>query len=126
LSLADLALTWFLLERAPGCAYEVNPVASWFLASFGLPGLAGLKGSSVVIVAAAVLFVARRRPPAAQRVLVFGCSTLLAVVVYSGALVCRVEAVAPALERERETARELDRKASRLCAPPAPVRPRGS
>jgi hypothetical protein len=116
LSLADLTLTWFLLERGQGCASESNPVASWCLTQFGLPGLAGFKGSIVAIVAALVLCVARRRPPAALRILVFGCATLLAVVLYSGVLACRVEAGAPALGRAQETERDLDRHAIRLHA----------
>jgi hypothetical protein len=116
LSVADLSLTWLLLERARGCACESNPVASWWLAHFGLPGLAGFKGGIVLLVAALVLFVARHRPGAARRVLVFGCSILLGVVLYSGVLVYRVEADVPALGRAEETHRNLDRKAVRLRA----------
>jgi hypothetical protein len=80
LSLADLTLTWFLLERSRGCVYESNPAASWCLARFGLGGLAGFKGGVVLTVAALVLLVARHRPRAARRVLAFASSTLLAVV----------------------------------------------
>jgi hypothetical protein len=115
LSLADLTLTWFLLERARACVYESNPIASWCLERSGLPGLAGFKGGSVLLVTALVLFVARHRPRAAQRVVDFGCSILLAVVLYSGALVYRVEADAPALGGIQEMD-DLDRKVNRLGA----------
>jgi hypothetical protein len=115
-SLADFALTWALLERAPGCAHEINPIASWWLAHFGMPGLAGFKGSMVVIVAALALCVARYRPQAARRIVVFGCCTLLAVVLYSGVLVYRVEAVAPTLVRVWESGRNLEQKVHHLRA----------
>jgi hypothetical protein len=114
LSLADLALTWALLERASGCAHESNPIASWWLAHFGMPGLAGFKANMVVIVAALVLFVARRRPQTAQRIVVFGCCTLLAVILYSGVLMYRVAAAAPELGRIRESGRNLEHKAHHL------------
>ena len=86
LSLADLALTRFLLERAGGSAYESNPVAAWWLSSFGWPGLAGFKLAVILLAAALAVIVSRRRPRAGGRVLAFGCSALLAVVLYSGAL----------------------------------------
>jgi hypothetical protein len=116
LSVADLALTWALLKRAPGCAHEANPIASWFLAHFGMLGLAGFKASVVVLVAALLLFVGRHRPQTARRIIVFGCGTLLAVVLYSGVLVYRVEAVAPALKLALESERNLERTAHHLRA----------
>jgi hypothetical protein len=116
LSLADLTLTWVLLERARGCAYESNPVASWWLARFGWIGLAGFKAGIVLIVAALAVVVARHRPRAARRVLVFGCSALLAVILYSSALVYGVEADATDLGRAEEMLRNLDRKEGRLRA----------
>jgi hypothetical protein len=94
LCLADLALTWHLLHRPGAGAYESNPVAAWWLARFGWAGLAGFKLSLVLLVAALSLVVSRRRPRAAGRVLAFGCSALLAVVLYSGLLVRGVEAEA--------------------------------
>ena len=86
LSLADLALTCLLLQRAGG-AYESNPVAAWWLANFGWAGLAGFKFALVLSVAALVAVVSRYHPRAGGRVLAFGCSALLAVVLYSGSLV---------------------------------------
>ena len=112
LSLADLALTWFLLERRGGGAYEQNPVAASCLARFGWAGLAAFKLGSVLLTVALVLTVARRRPRVAGRVLTFGCAALLAVLLYSGSLVARVQAESArveqaegegfAMERERD------------------------
>src|SRR5262249_41553021 len=44
LSLTDLWLTWFLVQRSDGAVYEGNPVAAWWLSRYGLPGLALFKG----------------------------------------------------------------------------------
>jgi hypothetical protein len=118
LSVADFTLTWHLLQRAGGQARESNPVACWWLAHFGWPGLAGFKLGLAGVVAILVRVVARRRPPAARLVLRFGCSVLLAVVLYSGFLLYGVEAGAAeeAAEKRRiaEWTRELDRETDRL------------
>jgi hypothetical protein len=92
LSLADLALTWHLLQNPGSGAYESNPVAAWWLAHFGWAGLAGFKGGAVLLAATLSLVVSRHRPRAAGWVLAFGCSALLAVVLYSGLLVRGMEA----------------------------------
>jgi hypothetical protein len=104
LSLADLALTWLLLERSGGRAYESNPVAAWWLLSFGWAGLAGFKFAVAGVVAGLALVVSRSRPRAGGRVLAFGCSALLAVVLYSGFLVRGLTAEAgapPAADSEQ-------------------------
>jgi uncharacterized PurR-regulated membrane protein YhhQ (DUF165 family) len=67
------------------------------MARFGIAGLAAFKGNMVVIIAALILCVARYRPRTAQRIVAFGCCTLLAVVLYSGVLVYLVEAPPPTL-----------------------------
>jgi hypothetical protein len=105
LSLADLALTWFLLQRAAGRAYESNPVAAWWLSSFGRPGLVGFKLAGVGVVVGLVLLLSRHRPRAAGRVLAFGRSALSAVVLYSGCLVRDVAA-----ERRELAATEAEGK----------------
>jgi hypothetical protein len=92
LSLADLILTWFLLERGGGSAYERNPIAAWWLAEFGWVGLAGFKLMTLLVFAAVVLVLARRRPRVAAKVLAFGCYALLAVVLYSAVLLPRAHA----------------------------------
>jgi hypothetical protein len=119
LSLADLVLTWVLLQRADGRAWESNPVASWWLEHFGWAGLSGYKLGNVLLVAALAWVVSRRRPRAAGGLLAFGCTSLLAVVAYSTFLVCDVEAEAnsPAaadLEQTRVAKRELDHEVARM------------
>jgi hypothetical protein len=117
LSVADFALTWLLLHRAGDRACEKNPVAFWWLDHFGWAGLAGFKLGIVGVVAILVLVVARHRPPTARKVLRFGCSVLLAVVLYSGCLLYGVEAAAGSppdaeLGQVQERTRELDRQAA--------------
>jgi hypothetical protein len=109
LSLADLALTCFLLGRPGGGAYEWNPVASWWLIRFGWAGLAGFKLGILLLIAALILVVSRSRPRAAGRLLTFGCVALLAVVVYSGSLVRGVRAQSAQYEQIQGERRELDR-----------------
>ena len=112
LSLADFALTRFLLERGGGAAYESNPVAAWWLTTFGWAGLAGFKLALVGLVVGLALVVSRYRPRAGGRVLAFGCSALLGVVLYSGFLVrgLAAEAGAPAAaESERAAEAEGER-----------------
>jgi hypothetical protein len=112
LSLADLGLTWFLLERSEGRGSESNPVASWWLTHFGFAGLAGFKVGIVLFVAVLALILTRRRPRAAGGVLTFGCTALLAVVVYSGFLVHDVRADGAEREEAEAVGRDLDRKAA--------------
>jgi hypothetical protein len=113
LSLADLALTRFLLERQEGGAYEWNPVASWWLARFGWAGLVGFKLGIVLLVAALTRLVSRHRPRAAGRILSFGCAALLAVIVYSGLLVPGVYAEAVHAEQLEAQRQLLDRQVVR-------------
>jgi hypothetical protein len=121
LSLADLALTSLLLQRAEGRAWESNPIAAWWLNRFGWPGLAGFKLATVLVVLSLVLVVSRHRPRSGERLLGFGCSTLLAVVLYSGFLVYGLEAEAGAGEaaefrQARESIQDLEWYAVRLRA----------
>jgi hypothetical protein len=109
LSLADLALTCFLLGRPGGGAYEWNPVASWWLVRFGWAGLAGFKLGIILLIAILILAVSRNRPRAAERLLAFGCAALLAVIVYSGSLVRGVQAEATQFEQLLGKTQELDR-----------------
>ncbi len=88
LSLADFVLTWRLLQRGDGGVYESNPVANWCLAHSGWLGLAFYKLATVALVAGLAVVLARYRPCAGSFVLVFACSALAGVVVYSSALAC--------------------------------------
>jgi hypothetical protein len=117
LSLADLVLTWHLLSHGDGQVYEGNPLARWWLAHSGWQGLTLFKVALALLVGGLTLVIAQKRPRAAGRVLVLGCSVLLAVVLYSGLLAVAVAArsVAPGL-RDPEVAagsdhsRDLDRQ----------------
>jgi Domain of unknown function (DUF5658) len=95
LSALDLLLTGWLLSSRPGEVYESNPVARWWLARHGWPGLAAYKAATVALFAAALALLYRRRPAVARRVLQVGCLTVAAVVAYSGALAATVPHAAP-------------------------------
>jgi hypothetical protein len=112
LSLADLALTCWLLERSGGHLYEANPVAHWWLARHGWAGLACFKAGVVLLVLGLAAVIARSRPRAAGRVLGLGCAGLTLVVLYSAALV-RAAARSPA-EREARVAREHEKYLGKL------------
>ncbi len=83
LSLADLALTCYLLQWSDGEVYEANQFAAWVLGEYGFTGLAVLKGLTVVLAAAVVAILSHYRPAAAKRVAVFGCGAVGLVVLYS-------------------------------------------
>jgi hypothetical protein len=83
LSVADLYLTWRLIQQGDGRLLESNPVASYWLATFGWGGMALFKLVVVALVGAAAWLVARRRPHTGDMILVFACGAQSAVVVYS-------------------------------------------
>jgi hypothetical protein len=121
LSLADLALTRLVLWRGGGLACESNPVAAWWLERFGWAGLVGFKVAVVVLVGALAAVVSWHHPRAGRRLLAFGCSALLAVVLYSASLVYWVEAgpgsaAAATIRQNRESIRGLERDAIRARA----------
>jgi hypothetical protein len=89
MNLSDLALTWYLLDRNGG-AYESNPVAAWWLAQFGWPGLTGFKLAVCAGTALAVILLARRNLLAAGGVLAFAFAALFGVLIYSSLLVPEV------------------------------------
>ncbi|HJT75644.1 MAG TPA: hypothetical protein VJ739_00425, partial [Gemmataceae bacterium] len=88
------------------------PVASWWLAGFGWPGLVAFKLATVALVAALAVAVSRRCPRAGGRVLTFGCGAVLAVVLYSGLLVggsaAADEPAADEVGRAEQSRRRLD------------------
>jgi hypothetical protein len=102
LSLADYGLTWYLLGRTGGAAYEANPVANWWLQHFGWPGLALFKLTTVLLVSGLGVLIYRYRPSTARRLLTFACGLLAAVVLYSGYLVYAAEGIPVALESDEE------------------------
>jgi hypothetical protein len=89
LSASDLALTWLLVERGGGAVYEGNPVADWWLRSYGWAGLAAFKALTVLVVVGLTAIVSRYRPRSGGLILSVACSVLAVVVGYSGYLVAR-------------------------------------
>jgi len=114
LSLADLALTCWLLGNAQGQAYEANPLARWCLSRHGLPGLACFKLASVLAVLGLAWAISRSRPRAGGGVLTFACAALAAVVLYSAALCLGANASPERLLAEK--ARRLDRELRKAAA----------
>jgi hypothetical protein len=86
LSLADFALTWALIEHQGEGIYEGNPVARWWLAAYGWPGLFIFKAAAVSAAVGLAVIIARHRPRLGDHVLHFGCAALAATLVYSGTL----------------------------------------
>ena len=116
LSLADLALTCWLVGRPGGPVYEANPAAAWALGRWGWVGLAAVKAASVGLALAVLVPVAWRRPRVADRVLGAGCVVLAGVVGYS-ALVA-----VPAAEASDRSQARLDEDGRRLEAATRPRR----
>jgi hypothetical protein len=83
LSVLDLGLTWYLLEKPGGSCYEANPLAAKVLAKWGWWGLCGYKLACAGTVLAVAAFVSRRRPWLGRRLLAVGCPVVALVVGYS-------------------------------------------
>jgi hypothetical protein len=112
LSVADLSLTCWLLERSGGNVHEANPVAAWWLARYGAMGLACFKGAMVLLVLGLAAVIARHRPRAAGHILTFGCAALALVVLYSASL-CPAASRTPA-EREAIEIQQHNQKLSTM------------
>jgi hypothetical protein len=82
LSAADFLLTWKLIS-ANDRAVESNPLAAWWLESYGWEGMASYKLAMFLFIGGLVGVVAWRRPRAAELLLVFGCGAQGAVVLTS-------------------------------------------
>jgi hypothetical protein len=87
LSLVDLALTYRLLERGGGHVYESNPVANAWLSAYGWMGLAAFKLACMALVISVATLLLVRRPRAADHLLLFACTAVALVVLYSCSLV---------------------------------------
>ncbi len=86
LSLADLVLTWHLLQHGKGNVYESNPIANAWLSWYGWIGLVIFKLVAVFFVACLCVVISFYRPRAGGRVLIFACSILAMVILYSCSL----------------------------------------
>src|SRR5262245_14753953 len=83
LSLADLTLTWILLEYSGGKIYESNPIAGAWLATYGWAGLIIYKTLALALVVIVSVYVSFKQPQTARRLLRFAIVAVGAVTVYS-------------------------------------------
>ena len=92
-SAMDFVMTWFLLnyQTQSGRVWfvESNPIARYFLYSWGFDGLIGFKFATVVFVAVICQIIARSRLATARRLLMVATVVVLAVVAYSGVLLVK-------------------------------------
>src|SRR5262245_50342592 len=82
LSVTDWYLTYQILTAFPA-AVAANPLAAKCLRQPGWSGLAVYKAVTVVVFCGGVYMLLNRRPPVAAGVMVFGCTALVAVTLYS-------------------------------------------
>lgn len=123
LSLADLLLTWWLLDHSRGQVYERNPIALWWLTHHGWLGMIAFKASVVLLVLGLAAIISRSRPRSGGFVLRFACSALLLVVFYSASLcqtvsrnpVARSAAAARTIEEKMQQARAYRATLTALC-----------
>jgi hypothetical protein len=83
LSLADLCLTYALIQDGDGQVYESNPIAAAWLSSYGWSGLILFKLVIIAIVGTVAAFVSVSHPRAGGRILTFACLAVAVVVAYS-------------------------------------------
>lgn len=92
-SLLDFLMTRLLLtsESANGhfSFVESNPIARYFLYSWGFNGLIAFKAATVSLVVVVCQIIARSRPDVARRLFTFATLAVMAVVVYSAVLMAR-------------------------------------
>jgi hypothetical protein len=87
LSVADLLLTYHLLQQSGGSVYEGNPIANAWLSAYGWAGLILFKAMAVLIAGGAAAFISVYQPQRGGYVLKFACCALALVVLYSFSLV---------------------------------------
>jgi hypothetical protein len=109
LSVADLFITWQLVQASGGNVYESNPVANAWLASFGWTGLAIFKALAMIMVAASAVYVSLYRPRTGGRIMTFACTATLLVVVYSCYLCLHPEPLGAATSHETFNAEQKGR-----------------
>jgi hypothetical protein len=95
LSVADFLLTWGLIEGGGGQVYETNPIADWWLQSYGWSGLAFFKFLIVGVFTASAVLICLHRPRAGRHLVTFGCVAVAVVVIYSCVLTGFVHAAQP-------------------------------
>jgi hypothetical protein len=92
-SALDLLMTWLLLTHQGPADHisfvESNPIARYFLYSWGFDGLIGFKIATVSFVIAICQVIAFQRRDVARRLLQFATIAAMSVVVYSVLLMVR-------------------------------------
>jgi hypothetical protein len=91
LGLADLFLTWRLIQAEDGRVLESNPVANWWLLHYGWVGMTAFKVGMTLVIGGLAAAVALSRPRTGERILVFACGAQAAVVLYSVLLIWFVD-----------------------------------
>jgi len=92
-SAMDFLMTWLLLTNQGRPEHvlfvESNPIARFFLYSWGFDGLIGFKIATVAFVVAICQIIALQRRDVARRLLQFASLAAISVVVYSAILMAR-------------------------------------
>ena len=88
-SLADLALTIYLIRHPSSSFYESNPIASWVLFTWGISGMTIYKLSLVSLVCLIAYIIAFERRDIAQKLmssasLIVSCVVLYSLVLFIG------------------------------------------
>ena len=92
-STLDVLMTWYLVTHSTAGNHtwfvESNPVARYFMDSWGFDGLVCFKFAMVALVSVICQLIARHKVEVARRVLYFATLTVTSVVVYSVVLMYR-------------------------------------
>ncbi len=109
----DLALTWQLVEPDSPYTSESNPVANWWLLSYGWAGLVGFKAAMALFAAGLFVVIARNRPSLGKGVLNLSCLLVAGVVLYSGYLLAGNYSALATVRRERQKEADAEQRAAR-------------
>ena len=86
-STLDVIMTWYLVTHSTEGSHtwfvESNPVARYFMDSWGFDGLVYFKFGMVAVVSVICQLIARHKVEVARRVLYFATLMVTSVVVYS-------------------------------------------
>jgi hypothetical protein len=82
-SALDVVMTYYLLNHPEIQFVESNPIARYFIYSWGIKGMVGFKFTLVAFVSIICQIIARTKPDVARRVLQFSTAVVGGVVIYS-------------------------------------------
>jgi Domain of unknown function (DUF5658) len=95
-SALDVVMTWILLNKYHADGFvESNPIARFFLESWGPRGLVYFKFVMVAFVAVICQIIALKREDIARRILYFATALVACVVIYSFTLLVRYSSAVP-------------------------------